>query len=58
MIDIPQQSLIEMFRKVAAEHYNQTATFFKGKIKTYAEIENEVNKLANGLKKLGVKKGD
>ncbi len=58
MIDIPNQNLIEMFRNVAAEHRDQTATFFKGKIKTYAEIEKEVNKFANGLKKLGVKKGD
>jgi len=58
MIDIPNQNLIKMFRNVAAENRDQTATFFKGKIKTYAEIEKEVNKFANGLKKLGVKKGD
>ena len=58
MIDIPKQNLIEMFRTVAAEHHDQPATFFKGKFKTYADIETEVNKLANGLRKLGVKKGD
>ncbi|MBS3778605.1 MAG: AMP-binding protein [Candidatus Thermoplasmatota archaeon] len=58
MIDIPNQNLIEMFRNVAEEHKKQTATFFKGKIKTYADIEQEINKLANGLQKLGVKKGD
>jgi len=58
MIDIPKHNLIEMFRTVAAEHHNQPATFFKGKFKTYAEIETEINKMANGLRKLGVKKGD
>ncbi|MBS3801753.1 MAG: AMP-binding protein [Candidatus Thermoplasmatota archaeon] len=58
MIDIPKQNLIEMFRTVASEHHDQPATFFKGKFKTYADIETEVNKLANGLRKLGVKKGD
>lgn len=58
MIDIPNHNLIEMFRNVADQHKNQPATFFKGKIKTYADIEQEVNKLANGLQKLGVKKGD
>jgi len=58
MIDIPKQNLIEMFRTVAAEHHDQPATFFKGKFKTYAEIETEINKMANGLRKLGVKKGD
>ena len=58
MIDIPKQNLIEMFRTVAAQHHDQPATFFKGKFKTYAEIETEVNKMANGLRKLGIKKGD
>lgn len=58
MIDIPKHNLIEMFRRVAADHHDQPATFFKGKIKTYAEIEDEVNRLANGLQDLGVKKGD
>lgn len=58
MIDIPNHNLIEMFRTVSKEHHNQQATFFKGNVKTYADIEKEVNKLANGLKKLGVSKGD
>ncbi len=58
MIDIPKHNLIEMFRTVAAQHHDQPATFFKGKFKTYAEIETEVNKMANGLRKLGIKKGD
>lgn len=58
MIDIPKQNLIEMFRTVAEAHKNETATFFKGKIKTYADIETEVNKLANAFRRLGLKKGD
>lgn len=58
MIDIPKQNLIEMFRTVAEEHKNEPATIFKGKIKTYADIETEVNKLANAFQRLGLKKGD
>jgi long-chain acyl-CoA synthetase len=58
MIDIPNHDLIEMFRSIVKEHRNQQATFFKGKVKTYADIEKEVNKLADGLRKLGVSKGD
>jgi len=58
MIAIPKQNLIQMFRNVAEKHRDEPAIFFKGKIKTYAEIEKEINKLAHGLQKLGVKKGD
>ena len=57
-LDIPNSSLIEMFRDIAGKNKDEKAVFFKGKFKTYRELEEEVNKFANSLKKLGVKKGD
>jgi long-chain acyl-CoA synthetase len=57
-LDIPNSSLIEIFRDIAGKNKDEKAVFFKGKFKTYGELEEEVNKFANSLKKLGVKKGD
>lgn len=57
-LEITNSSLIEMFREVAGKNKDEKAVFFKGKFKTYGELEEEINKFANSLKKLGVKKGD
>ena len=56
-LSIPDIDLITLFRKQVKEHSDKNAVFFKGKFKTYAQVEEEVNRLSVSLKKLGVKKG-
>jgi long-chain acyl-CoA synthetase len=57
-IKIPDLSLILLFRNIVENNKNKPALYFKGKIKTYNEIDIEVNKLSNSLQKIGIKKGD
>ncbi len=57
-IDIPKQNLSEMFHSIAQKHKDKHAIFFKGKFKTYEELEQEVNKLSRSFQDLGIKKGD
>jgi len=57
-IEIPLTSVVEMFWKTAEEFPDRDITEFKGKYKKYSEMEEEVNRFANSLKDLGVKKGD
>jgi long-chain acyl-CoA synthetase len=57
-IDFPKYSLIDFFREIVDKNRHNNAIFFKGKIKNYEEVEEEVNKFANSLKKIGLKKGD
>ncbi len=55
-IEIPNLDLNTLFRKISDK--NKSAIYFKGKSKTYKEIEEEVNRLSNSFKKIGIKKGD
>lgn len=57
-LQIPQISLIELFRKTASSHKEKNALYFKGKYKTYEALEEEINRFSNSLQNLGVKKGD
>lgn len=57
-VKIPDGSLISLFREISKKNKNKPALYFEGKIKTYNEIDIEVNKLSNSLKKIGIKKGD
>lgn len=57
-LTMPTKSLMELFREIAEENKNNNATFFKGKFKTYHEIETEINQLSNAFQSLGIKKGD
>ena len=57
-VDIPEISVVKMFRETAKKFPDRYITEFKGKFKKYSEIEEEINRFANSLKKLGVKKGD
>jgi len=56
-ITIPSIDLITLFRNQVKDHGDKNAVFFKGKFKTYNEVEVEINRLANSLRKLGVRKG-
>ncbi len=57
-IDVPEISIVEMFRNTAEKFPDRQITEFKGKFKTYKEMEEDVNKFANSLKDIGIKKGD
>jgi long-chain acyl-CoA synthetase len=57
-IDIPNWSLITLFRKTAEKFPAANAIYFHKKFKTYKKVEEEINRLSNSLKELGVKKGD
>ncbi len=57
-MSIPNITLIDIFRKSADSYPERPSIYFQGKIKSYKEVEEKVNRFANSLKKLGVKKGD
>ena len=53
--EVPVYSyLVDSFRK----YPNNIAVYYYGAEFTYAELEALTNKLANGLKEIGVEKGD
>jgi long-chain acyl-CoA synthetase len=56
-LSISDTDLITFFRTQVKEHGNENAVFFKGKFKTYNELEEEVNRLSDSLRQLGVRKG-
>ena len=56
-ISIPNTDLITFFRKQVKDHGDENAVYFKGKFKTYKELEEEVNRLSDSLRQLGVRKG-
>ncbi|MHA1463275.1 MAG: long-chain-fatty-acid--CoA ligase [Candidatus Heimdallarchaeota archaeon] len=56
--DVPNLSLIELFYKSVEKAGSNPFLFFQGKKITYVEAKDQVQKLANGLAELGVKKGD
>jgi len=49
--------LKEKIESLVQEHYNKDFLYFENKKYTYQEMDNQVNKLVNGLVKNGVKKG-
>lgn len=54
----PDKSLVDLLKVTAAEYPDQTATLFLGKKTSYRRLMEQVVQFANGLKKLGVQKGD
>jgi long-chain acyl-CoA synthetase len=57
-IAYPTQTLPEILNTTAQKHYYRRAMIFKGGRISYGEFNRAVNRLAAGLQKLGVKKGD
>ncbi|NPD88198.1 MAG: long-chain fatty acid--CoA ligase [Asgard group archaeon] len=57
-VEIPEISVIDLFRQTADKFPDRNMTEFKGKYKSYPEIDEEINRFADSLKKLGVGKGD
>ncbi len=57
-IELPDWDLNTLFRNNIKNNKNKNAIFFKGKYKTYSQLDKEINKFANSLKKLGIEKQD
>ena len=57
-IDIPDISVPELFDQMVGKYGNRTALIFYGKKINYRELKESVDRLANALAALGVKKGD
>lgn len=56
-VECPNISLTKFLEESASKFPEHTACLFFGKSITYSELENQVSLFADGLKKLGVKKG-
>ncbi|KZK74858.1 MAG: AMP-dependent synthetase [Pelodictyon luteolum] len=54
----PEEGLVEVLRRAAAEAGDATALWFKGRSMTYGELERESDAFGRGLQDLGVCKGD
>lgn len=57
-IQLPTQSLVDMFEQSVAQAGAHPATEFFGRRTSYAELGNQVARAAEGLRRLGVKAGD
>jgi len=51
-------NLSSRLRETAQNYFEKPAYIFQGNVSTYAELDGAVTKFANGLEKLGIKKGD
>ncbi len=57
-IELPTESLVAMFERSVAEAGSCPATEFFGRRTTYAELGDQVGRVAEGLRRLGVRAGD
>ena len=57
-VDIPEQSVVEMFDAAADKWRDKTALVFYGRKMSYRELRDQVDRFATALCDLGVKKGD
>ncbi len=57
-IELPTQSLVALYERSVAEAGDCVATEFFGKTTTYTELGDQIDRAAEGLRKLGVRAGD
>lgn len=57
-IDLPSGSLVDMVEDAVTRFRRRTALQFFGEPTSYAELGEEIERAAEGLRRLGVKKGD
>lgn len=57
-IDLPTESLVAMLERSVAEAGNHPAMEFFGRQTSYRELGEQVNRAAEGLRRLGVRAGD
>ncbi|GAB6153103.1 long-chain fatty acid--CoA ligase [Desulfosporosinus burensis] len=56
--EIPEQTLLRMFKETEQKYPNNPALIFAGKTTSYSEMNIQVERLAKELVQRGVKKGD
>jgi long-chain acyl-CoA synthetase len=57
-LEYPDKPLFAMLDKTADEHGDLPFTVFMGIKRTYADVRTDVNRIANYLASIGIKKGD
>ncbi|HBW36760.1 MAG TPA: long-chain fatty acid--CoA ligase, partial [Desulfosporosinus sp.] len=57
-LEIPEQTLLGMFKETEQKYPNNPALIFAGKTTSYSEMNIQVERLAKELVQRGVKKGD
>ncbi|WP_342318930.1 long-chain-fatty-acid--CoA ligase [Corynebacterium mayonis] len=57
-VELGNDTLVDVYERNLARHSNRVATWFFRQTMTYADVNEQANKLAAGLQELGVKKGD
>ena len=57
-IELPTQSLVALYERSVAEAGDCVATEFFGKTTTYTELGDQIDRAAEGLRRLGVRAGD
>lgn len=57
-IEIPNQSIPEIFAEIRQQYKNRTALIFYGRKISYKELGDQSDRLATALADMGVKKGD
>ncbi|WP_022883798.1 long-chain-fatty-acid--CoA ligase [Glaciibacter superstes] len=57
-IDLPTESLVAMLERSVAEADGHPAMEFFGRRTTYAELGNQIDRAAEGLRRIGVRAGD
>ncbi len=57
-VEIPGESLIELFDEYTTTYANQTAIIFYGNKISFKQLREQVDRFASALSQLGVKKGD
>jgi len=57
-VEIPEESVVEMFDKATDRWKDKTALIFYGRKISYKEVRDHVDRFATALSDLGIKKGD
>ena len=57
-LEYPEKTLVEIYDDNLAANASKTATHFFGRTMTYGELDVEVRRAADGLKRIGVQQGD
>lgn len=57
-IELPTESLVALYERSVAEAGDSVATEFFGRTTTYTELGGQIERAAEGLRRLGVKAGD
>ncbi len=57
-IELPTESLVALYERSVAEAGSSIALDFFGRTTTYAELGDQINRAAEGLRRLGVRAGD